>query len=364
MMMGSEKGSVLVIVITGITIIAAIGAGVASMINSSARTGVDQSLSVQAFYAAESGLERAGLRLREVTGSWASYCENEGLTEEDPPQFDSASFSIEKTTKILNDDDEPIGCEITVSGWVGSQDNPLAKRQIIGDISGIFIENMGGNGDFEYDEKVEDLVTGGNIKKELNQGNLLIANSTAGGNIEVEIKHEGNVVIEDSTAGGNIIIEIKGNNQDTNKVFIKNTTSGGNMEIEVKHEGDVCFESINTGGNIKIEIESDGNVCLKNENNVGGNITVEIKRDGDVCIQDSAADDIGIKIERDGDVCVKDDTIADDIEIDIKRNGSPCIESETACSCPCSCQFCDINEEGGETIQNPVGTEDGSWSEG
>ncbi len=48
-MFGSEKGSVLIIVITGITIIAAIGAGVATMVGSGARTGSDHSLSAQAY---------------------------------------------------------------------------------------------------------------------------------------------------------------------------------------------------------------------------------------------------------------------------------------------------------------------------
>ncbi len=109
-----------------------------------------------------------------------------------------------------------------------------------------------------------------------------------------------------------------------------------------------------------------GNVCLKNVN-VGGNISVEIKRDGDVCIQGSSADDIEIEIKRDGDVCVKNDTSAEDIEINIKRNGSSCDETNSVCSCPCSCQFCDISGDdgnGGEDYesQNPVG--DGSWSEG
>ncbi|WP_024335252.1 hypothetical protein [Desulfotignum balticum] len=120
-MIFSEKGSVLVIVITGITIIAAIGAGLAAMVSSGARTGANHSLSVQALYAAESGLE------------WAQYtitnegtdCEKVKLNQEktNDEKLVQADFLIKEAILVGND------CKVTATGWVGSQASPLAKRE-------------------------------------------------------------------------------------------------------------------------------------------------------------------------------------------------------------------------------------------
>ncbi|MCF8113643.1 MAG: hypothetical protein K9K21_07300, partial [Desulfotignum sp.] len=122
-MRDSQKGSVLLIVIAGITILAAIGAGVATMVGSGARTGADHSLSVQAIYAAESGLEWARFKLREAHNdpgdSWENYCQN-ALTSEgsDVNIGGQVFFSIDGANLSPVGGPPYDGCEVSVTGWV------------------------------------------------------------------------------------------------------------------------------------------------------------------------------------------------------------------------------------------------------
>jgi hypothetical protein len=221
MMMGSEKGSVLVIVIVGVTIIAAIGAGVATMVGSGARTGVDHSLSVQALYAAESGLEWAGFRLKEEekseAGSWATYCEDQDLIEEEPPPIGpAASFSVENTIKILNDDGDPIGCEITVTGWVGDKNNPLSSRRLKGSIPEDKIEGGGDGSTQDIFYNLDGWGGGGNkvsydngLKFDVNSNGNSNSNSNGNGNgngngnndtLSVKLNRNGNSEIVDENS--------------------------------------------------------------------------------------------------------------------------------------------------------------------
>jgi len=142
-MFGSEKGSVLVIVIAGITIIAAIGAGVASLVTSGVRTGVDHSLSVQAYFAAESGLEWVRSELREAHSidpnpsedpneGWMGRCGE--LTSEDSQEIGPNIHVVVTDANVSYDEDgKAEGCEVTVTGWVGTtMENALAKRTLHG----------------------------------------------------------------------------------------------------------------------------------------------------------------------------------------------------------------------------------------
>jgi hypothetical protein len=138
-MIGSEKGSVLVIVITGITILAAIGAGVATMVGSGARSGSDHSLSTQAYYAAESGLEWARFELRNAyidpsEPDWETLCVDSdnfiGYSEEIET---GSNIYFKITDAIVYNKDGKTGCGVDVTGWVGStKENALAKRTILG----------------------------------------------------------------------------------------------------------------------------------------------------------------------------------------------------------------------------------------
>jgi predicted acyltransferase (DUF342 family) len=143
-MFGSEKGSVLVIVIVGITIMAAIGAGVASMVGSGARTGVDHSLSVQAYYAAETGLDFARFKLRgihDAGGDWETYCGSQLIADgSDVAIGGNASFSIDGAVPSGS---PPDGCEVTVTGWVGPDKiNFFAKREIPGQGQGTIPKDL------------------------------------------------------------------------------------------------------------------------------------------------------------------------------------------------------------------------------
>jgi hypothetical protein len=147
-MMGSEKGSVLVIVITGITVIAAIGAGVAAMVSSGARAGVNHSLSVQALYAAESGLEWARRKLREAHNDpdddWKSACVD--LIDQGQTNIGQFFFAVTESSLYPDPDDgTPENCEVTVTGWIGDKNNPLSSRRLKGSIPEEKIEG-GGDG--------------------------------------------------------------------------------------------------------------------------------------------------------------------------------------------------------------------------
>lgn len=121
-MIDSQKGSVLVIVIIGITIMGAIGAGLAAMVSSGARTGVNHSLSVQALFAAESGLEWAEYTIRKEGTDCGKVSLNDKKIEKSI-QLTQADFAITEASPDGSD------CEVTISGWVGNQNSPLAKRE-------------------------------------------------------------------------------------------------------------------------------------------------------------------------------------------------------------------------------------------
>jgi predicted acyltransferase (DUF342 family) len=141
-MIGSEKGSVLIIIIVGITIIAAIGAGVSTMRSSSGIQFLidksDNNLSVQADYAAESGLERARFELNkahknspdDTVKGWQKVCKN-GLKKLSEDIESNISFIIDDASVSTNAKGEAEGCEVTVTGWVGpDMKNPLAKKTL------------------------------------------------------------------------------------------------------------------------------------------------------------------------------------------------------------------------------------------
>lgn len=144
-MMGSEKGSVLVIVITGITIIAAIGAGLAAMVSSGARTGANHSLSVQALYAAESGLEWALSELinpNDPNDTWETACID--LINRNPTNIGQPFFAVTESALYPDPNDgTPENCEVTVTGWVGDKNNPLSSRRLNGSIPEDKIEGGG-----------------------------------------------------------------------------------------------------------------------------------------------------------------------------------------------------------------------------
>jgi predicted acyltransferase (DUF342 family) len=148
-MFGSEKGSVLVIVIVGITIMAAIGAGVSSLVGSGARSGADHSLSVQAYYAAETGLDFARFKLREIHdagGDWETYCGSQLIADgSDVAIGGNSSFSIDGAVPSGS---PPDVCEVTVTGWIGSdKNNSLAKREIPGQSQGKISKDLIEGGD-------------------------------------------------------------------------------------------------------------------------------------------------------------------------------------------------------------------------
>ncbi len=146
-MIDSQKGNVLVIVTIGITIIAAIGSGVATMVGSGARTGSDHSLSAQAYYAAESGLEFARFKLREVHdagGSWETYCGSQLIADGSNVTIGgNIAFSIDAAALSPGGGPPYDGCEVTVTGWVGpDRNNSLAKRAIPGQGQGMILKEL------------------------------------------------------------------------------------------------------------------------------------------------------------------------------------------------------------------------------
>ncbi|MCF8076722.1 MAG: polymer-forming cytoskeletal protein [Desulfotignum sp.] len=117
-MIGSQKGSVLIIVIAGITIIAAIGAGIATMRSSSGLQQVamlDPGLSIQAYYTAESGLEWVGWKLNNVSAEKIeSYCNDDLIKEKIPDGLNVKIISSKIGTK-----NGKTYCNVEASGWAG-----------------------------------------------------------------------------------------------------------------------------------------------------------------------------------------------------------------------------------------------------
>lgn len=146
-MIDSQKGSVLVIVIIGITIIAAIGSGVATMVGSAARTNSGHGLSAQAYFAAESGLEFARFKLREIHdagGSWETYCGSQLTADGSNVTIGgNIAFSIDAAAVSPSGGPPYDGCAVTVTGWVGSdRNNSLSLRTIPGQGQGMISKGL------------------------------------------------------------------------------------------------------------------------------------------------------------------------------------------------------------------------------
>jgi hypothetical protein len=366
-MIGSQKGSVLVIVIAGITIIAAIGAGLAAMVSSGARTGANHSLSVQALYAAESGLEWAGAELRD-SSNWVDFCET---LEEETMGIGQANFTIIKS-ELYPDEDDPQGCEVTVIGWLGSdENNPLAKRQLVGKVPRGFIENSGGELD-------EDWV--------IYDGGPLPDNLDSGQEVKVYVK-EGTEILDEIVIGNHSKV-----------YFSKNVTVGDEEDgeiINLKPNGDAYFgDGFTMHGNIQIQ----GDACFKNNITINGNLIIENQAkaylgddvtingdliiNGEACFGDNLVhnDDKGeIDISKNDILCVGADYDIDCSKIKKKDKSILCFSENDLCGlglcddgynviCSSRCDvfnndFC--KELGGGVSQNPVDdTGDDGWSEG
>ena len=147
MMTRSEKGSVLIAVIVAIVIFSALGAGLASLVTSGVRSSVDHGLSIQAFYAAESGFEWARKKLlnSEDCEDWKICCD-EAL--EVTRELKKGYFKVDSSSEV------PEGCQINVLGWVGSEsiENAIVSRSLTGVVPVEFIE--GGTGEIPEEKNV------------------------------------------------------------------------------------------------------------------------------------------------------------------------------------------------------------------
>ncbi len=257
-----QKGSVLVIVIIGITIVGAIGAGVAAMVSSGARTGVNHSLSVQAFFAAESGLEWAGWKLNQAIDK-IEYCDAETLLDETIPVGQNYSIN----SSIV----DGIYCVVEVTGWVGSQNSPLAKREITRKIP--IDESGNGNGnsgeenfsDFLIEENVfvygSDLVfSGSNVFGDgatiVIKGDLETSDINQGASIKVSnIYIDGNVALDGGSAS-------LGSSSEPGIIFINGNldlwSGGRNIYGDVYVNGNFRLKDARIHGNVYVN----GNVEL------------------------------------------------------------------------------------------------------
>jgi hypothetical protein len=356
-MRGSENGSVMVIVITGMTLLAAIGAGIASMVNSGARAGVDQSLSVQALYAAESGVEWSGLMLRDSDMSWVDFCKGSeedgiGLKYETPPEIaqnEDGALPVFFTivgSQLYPDEEDPQGCEVTVSGWVGiDEDNVLAKRIIKSRVPQSFLEASGGG---SIPEGVD--VYGGD-GEELDGLNI--------GTHETAYVEEGTVI------NGNVSIS---NHSD---VYFYNDVkvTGG---ITLSPNGYAYFgDNFFMDGNILI----DGEACFGNNVLITGDLTLQTNL-SNVCIKDNVEIRGTITVANNAQLCIGKNPDIDCGGISKKKNSVVCSE-EASCDYGCddgyvsTCKdvcddLCEDPPEltGDGVSQNPVDTTDGAWSEG
>jgi hypothetical protein len=371
-MIDSQKGSVLIIVITGITIITAIGAGLAAMVGSGARTGANHSLSVQARYAAESGFEWAGSELKK-SSDWTVLCPNLASHGELPVNIGGqASFTIVQS-ELYPTSGTPQGCEVTVIGWIGSdEDNPLAKRQLVGKVPIGFIENSGGELD-------EDWV--------IYDGGPLPDNLKTGNEVKVYVK-EGTDILDDIAIGNkskvyfsnNVTVGNEGENIDMQPDGYAYFGDGFTMNGNISIKGEACFKNnITINGNLTI----DGEAYLGNDITINGNLTIN----GEACfgndikihIMPDVEDSGKLIVANSGIFCIGEDYSIDCSKINKKNNSVLCSSENDFCGlglcddgynvvCPSKCDafkndFC--KELGGGVSQNPVDdTGDDGWSEG
>jgi hypothetical protein len=336
------------------------------MVSSGARTGVDQSLSVQALYAAESGLEWALWRLKEEhkdpdSDGWVDLCEND--LKEETGEIGQANFTIVESFSYPSGVDpvDSEGCQITVSGWVGTdEDNFLVKRRIKGKVPKNFIEDPGGVGGGAGGEGIPDdaIIIGGadEVLEEIDYGT-----------------HESIYVKEGTTINGNITIS---NHSDV--YFYNNVTVTGG--ITLAPQGYAYFgDDFNITGDIIIS----GEACFGNNVIINGDLTLS-SANANVCIQDNfkiidtvpATGKGTITLNNQSQLCVglNFDISCDDID---KANNSQICTKDDSCDYKCNAGYfsvctanCDgLCEEppelaGDDMSQNPVGTEDGAWSEG
>jgi hypothetical protein len=273
-----QKGSVLVIVIIGITIVGAIGAGIAAMVSSGARTGVNHSLSVQAFFAAESGLEWAEYTIRKEN----TDCNKTSLNDKkanDGIQLTQADFSI---TEASPDGDD---CEVTVTGWVGSQNSPLAKREITRKFPIDESGNGNGNGnsgeenfsDFLIEENVfvygSDLVfSGSNVFGDgatiVIKGDLETSDINQGASIKVSnIYIDGNVALDGGSAS-------LGSSSEPGIIFINGNldlwSGGRNIYGDVYVNGNFRLKDARIHGNVYVngDVELGWTPWLSNDSRI------------------------------------------------------------------------------------------------
>lgn len=131
----SNQGSLLISIIITMVILAALGAGIASMLTTGVRSSTDHSLSIQAFYLAESGFEWATHQLQksyESNGEWEQACQN--LDQMNTTQFlkGVGYYKVINSTALSAEQ-----CKVSTLGWVGPQDEEkkLASRLLTGILS-------------------------------------------------------------------------------------------------------------------------------------------------------------------------------------------------------------------------------------
>lgn len=277
-----QQGSMLIAVIAGIVIISALGAGIASIITTGVRSSTDHSLSIQAFYLAESGVEWAGYKLREEykdEAEWEGYCEDD-LENEFPVEVDDNKyFKILDSNAIIGVSSQ--NCTINVLGYVGSEnpDKSLVSRRLQVEIAGDFIEGGGSSGDWEFDA---DNQPPANVSRTFSDEYYFAEDVTFAGTFSVYSDQtpgtqSGNLFIGDNVhVNGASQIAGSTSSQPITNVCIGNDFSvNGNLSLQ-NIENDVC---IGDNADIRIDHFSDigGNLVFGSNANV--TINAEVGRD-------------------------------------------------------------------------------------
>lgn len=335
-MKNSQKGSMLVVVIVGILIVGAIGAGVSAMITSGARAGVDQNLSIQAFYAAESGLEWAGFKLREAhsddNGGWREYCEDL-LQDQEFSIEGGSSFRIDDSRLLPEDVDpeETTACRVTVEGWVGNYDNPMALRRITGRVTDFFIESEGGTAD---NVQGGDGVTIYDLTVGKDETAYILPGTIIEGDIQLD-NSSTTYFGERVTVTGIVTLQPQGT-----AYFGDYFNITGNIDLK----NDACFgDSVNITGNLILSA-SQSNVCI------GENLTITGEFEG-------GGNNINVCID-------ENHSINED---NLKKQTTVCYFDEGCTVCPISDEcnvLCNPPDFPTATPPNPAGTEGGEWDEG
>ena len=224
------QGGMLIAVVIAMMILGAIGAGLAALVSTGARSSAGHSLSIQAFYLAETGFEWAAAELQKSYDNgmqWQDACQ--ALNHDPQPVEDKGYFSVTGSGPA-ND-----ACQLTVLGWTGGPDpeNASASRRLDGGIPKQIITGQTGPGDNIYDDGGN--WQGGGANVDFENGAMRLQRPGGQGQGNTNTRANATDILSEDFTSGQMIYFVSGIGWDAlpaNEEFIIELQMQGQADIE------------------------------------------------------------------------------------------------------------------------------------